>query len=153
LRTALEARDPTCVVPGCNKRRDLEIDHIVPFAAGGETKLDNLARLCRWHHAEKPTTAGSYKAGPAAGNGREPPTERARRHAQAGSRHPNSRTAAGTAGVADSKAQRGPTCATRRGARGGLLREHRNKRCDRSLPEDIRVPSSARDTALSPRSR
>jgi hypothetical protein len=53
LRTALEARDPTCVVPGCNKRRDLEIDHIIPFAAGGETKLDNLARLCRWHHAEK----------------------------------------------------------------------------------------------------
>ncbi|MGZ4207318.1 MAG: DUF222 domain-containing protein [Actinomycetota bacterium] len=53
LRTALEARDPTCVVPGCNKRRDLEIDHIVPFAAGGETVLSNLARLCRWHHAQK----------------------------------------------------------------------------------------------------
>jgi hypothetical protein len=53
LRTALEARDPTCVVPGCNKRRDLEIDHIIPFAAGGETKLNNLVRLCRWHHAEK----------------------------------------------------------------------------------------------------
>jgi len=53
IRTALEARDPTCVVPGCNKRRDLEIDHIVPFAAGGETKLENLVRLCRWHHAQK----------------------------------------------------------------------------------------------------
>jgi len=53
IRTALETRDSTCVVPGCNKRRDLEIDHIVPFAAGGETKLDNLARLCRWHHAQK----------------------------------------------------------------------------------------------------
>lgn len=53
LRTALEARDPTCVVPGCNKRRDLEIDHLVPFANGGETKLENLARLCRWHHAQK----------------------------------------------------------------------------------------------------
>jgi hypothetical protein len=53
LRTALEARDPTCVVPGCNKRRNLEIDHIVPFATGGKTTLDNLARLCKWHHAQK----------------------------------------------------------------------------------------------------
>lgn len=53
VRTALEARDPTCVVPGCNKRRDLEIDHIIPFAEGGETKLANLVRLCRWHHAQK----------------------------------------------------------------------------------------------------
>jgi hypothetical protein len=53
LRTALETRDITCVVPGCNKRRDLEIDHIVPFASGGETKLSNLARLCKWHHGQK----------------------------------------------------------------------------------------------------
>ena len=53
LRTALEARDIVCVVPGCNKRRDLEIDHIIPFASGGETKLSNLARLCKWHHAQK----------------------------------------------------------------------------------------------------
>jgi 5-methylcytosine-specific restriction endonuclease McrA len=28
----------------------VEIDHIVPFAEGGPTALDNLARLCRWHH-------------------------------------------------------------------------------------------------------
>jgi len=40
-------------VPGCNKRRDLEIDHILPVADGGETSLDNLVRLCRWHHAQK----------------------------------------------------------------------------------------------------
>lgn len=53
LRAALEARDPTCVVPECNRRRALEIDHIVPFGQGGETKLANLARLCKWHHAQK----------------------------------------------------------------------------------------------------
>jgi 5-methylcytosine-specific restriction endonuclease McrA len=53
IRTALEHRDPTCVVPGCNRRRDLEIDHIVPLAHGGPTSLANLARLCRWHHAQK----------------------------------------------------------------------------------------------------
>jgi len=53
VRTALEARDPTCVVPGCNRRWGLEIDHVIPFAGGGTTTLDNLARLCRWHHAQK----------------------------------------------------------------------------------------------------
>lgn len=53
LRTALEVRDPTCVVPGCDTRIGLEIDHIVPFADGGPTRLDNLARLCRYHHAQK----------------------------------------------------------------------------------------------------
>ncbi len=53
IRTALETRDPTCCVPGCNTRKGLEIDHIVPFAEGGPTKLDNLARLCHWHHRQK----------------------------------------------------------------------------------------------------
>lgn len=53
LRSALEARDPTCVVPGCDMTTGLEIDHIVAFADGGATSLDNLARLCRFHHGEK----------------------------------------------------------------------------------------------------
>ena len=53
IRSALEARDVTCSVPGCNKKRGLEIDHVVPLAEGGDTSLDNLARLCRWHHAQK----------------------------------------------------------------------------------------------------
>jgi hypothetical protein len=53
VRTALEARDQTCVVPGCDERNGLEIDHIVPLAEGGPTTLANLARLCRWHHSLK----------------------------------------------------------------------------------------------------
>jgi len=54
LRTALEVRDPTCVVPGCAARKSLEIDHYrIPYADGGPTTLDNLARLCRWHHYQK----------------------------------------------------------------------------------------------------
>lgn len=53
LRTALEQRDPTCVVPGCNIRRGLEIDHILPFDGGGATDLANLCRLCRMHHVAK----------------------------------------------------------------------------------------------------
>lgn len=51
LRTALEARDPVCVVPGCDRRHGLEIDHYkIAYADGGATSLENLARLCRWHH-------------------------------------------------------------------------------------------------------
>ena len=53
VRTALEARDKTCVVPECDEREGLEIDHVVPLAEGGPTRLDNLARLCRWHHGLK----------------------------------------------------------------------------------------------------
>jgi hypothetical protein len=53
LRSALEARDVTCVVPGCDEHEGLEIDHVVPHSEGGPTRLDNLARLCRWHHSLK----------------------------------------------------------------------------------------------------
>lgn len=50
LRTALLDRDASCVVPGCDEKDRLEIDHIVPISEGGGTTLDNLARLCQWHH-------------------------------------------------------------------------------------------------------
>jgi len=50
LRVALTERDPVCVVPGCDTRDHLEIDHLVPFADGGEASMANLARLCHWHH-------------------------------------------------------------------------------------------------------
>ncbi|MFN2642536.1 MAG: HNH endonuclease signature motif containing protein, partial [Actinomycetota bacterium] len=66
LRTALEERDPTCVVPGCDRRFGLEIDHIVPFASGGPTRLENLARLCRWHHSQKTHHGWRLYGGPGA---------------------------------------------------------------------------------------
>jgi hypothetical protein len=53
IRTALEVRDQSCVVPDCHARRGLEIDHRIPYAEGGPTTLENLARLCRWHHYQK----------------------------------------------------------------------------------------------------
>jgi hypothetical protein len=59
LRRALVDRDPTCVVPGCAVEEGLEIDHVRPFADGGETRLANLARLCHWHHYLK--THRSYR--------------------------------------------------------------------------------------------
>ena len=53
VRSALEARDPVCVIPGCAERKGLEIDHVVPFAEGGPTTLDNLVRACHFHHGLK----------------------------------------------------------------------------------------------------
>jgi len=50
VRRALIERDPVCVVPGCEVRDGLEIDHVVPFGEGGGTTLANLVRLCHWHH-------------------------------------------------------------------------------------------------------
>jgi 5-methylcytosine-specific restriction endonuclease McrA len=50
VRRALLERDQCCVVPGCGLREALEIDHIDPFGQGGPTRLENLCRLCRWHH-------------------------------------------------------------------------------------------------------
>jgi hypothetical protein len=50
LRTALDARDPTCVVKGCDVREGLEYDHVIPFAEGGPTSKENLVRQCEWHH-------------------------------------------------------------------------------------------------------
>jgi len=51
IRSALEARDTTCVVPGCDVEKGLEIDHYrVGFAQDGPTELWNLCRLCHHHH-------------------------------------------------------------------------------------------------------
>ena len=54
VRTALEARDRCCVVPGCGATHFLQIDHWrLDFARGGLTALDNLCRLCSVHHKMK----------------------------------------------------------------------------------------------------
>ena len=82
VRTALEARDRTCVVPGCDMSTGLEIDHIVPFGDGGSTSLENLARLCRFHHGEKTHRGwrlggrpGSWTWSRGSSRGRPPPTK------------------------------------------------------------------------------
>jgi len=54
LKTAVKTRDHgTCVVPGCDNHRYTETDHIITYAQGGKTRLDNLATLCTWHHRQK----------------------------------------------------------------------------------------------------
>jgi hypothetical protein len=49
LRRALEIRDGGCRFPGCGLRF-CDSHHIVHWALGGETKLENLVLLCRHHH-------------------------------------------------------------------------------------------------------
>jgi hypothetical protein len=50
IRRALTARDEHCQYPGCGQSRFLSGHHIVHWADGGETKLDNLLLLCPKHH-------------------------------------------------------------------------------------------------------
>ncbi len=65
LRSALEARDPVCVVPGCSTAHGLEIDHWqVDFIDGGPTTLENLARLCHFHHFMKTHKGWRLSGGP-----------------------------------------------------------------------------------------
>jgi len=49
-RRALLSRDRHCQFPGCTQDRYVEGHHVVHWAKGGETKLDNLVLLCGRHH-------------------------------------------------------------------------------------------------------
>jgi len=53
LRLLIEARDRTCVVPGCDVTLGLQIDHRKGFAQLGPTDLENCALLCKRHHDMK----------------------------------------------------------------------------------------------------
>lgn len=50
IRRALQARDRGCRFPGCTHERFVDGHHVQHWANGGETKLDNLLLLCRFHH-------------------------------------------------------------------------------------------------------
>ncbi|HZU80590.1 MAG TPA: DUF222 domain-containing protein [Acidimicrobiales bacterium] len=74
LRTALDARDRTCVVPGCEVEIGLEYDHWhTAFAKGGATALWNLCRICSFHHKQKTYDGYVLSGGPGAWKW-EPPT-------------------------------------------------------------------------------
>jgi hypothetical protein len=66
LRRAVEERDQTCAVPECDVRHPLQIDHTTPVHEKGPTQLDNLDRLCHWHHYLK-THRGYRLNGPREG--------------------------------------------------------------------------------------
>jgi len=50
-RRALVERDRHCAFPGCDRRPDwTDAHHLVHWADGGKTNMNNLALLCRPHH-------------------------------------------------------------------------------------------------------
>jgi len=51
IRKALEARDRGCTFPGCDRPPGwTEAHHVLPFSAGGETKLSSAVLACDHHH-------------------------------------------------------------------------------------------------------
>ncbi len=50
IAQALRIRDGGCRFPGCGQRRWTDAHHIRHWMDGGETSLDNLITLCRFHH-------------------------------------------------------------------------------------------------------
>ena len=50
MRRALKRRDGGCRFPGCTRTQHVDAHHVVHWAEGGETSLDNLVLLCRHHH-------------------------------------------------------------------------------------------------------
>ena len=50
LRRALYARDRGCTFPGCHRKRHLAGHHLEHWIDGGETKPENMALLCTYHH-------------------------------------------------------------------------------------------------------
>jgi hypothetical protein len=58
ISRALALRDQTCRFPGCCESRYVDAHHIQHWADGGETSLDNLVTLCRYHHRQ--LHAGSF---------------------------------------------------------------------------------------------
>lgn len=73
-RSALEWRDPCCRVQGCSGTARLEIDHHVDWAKSRRTTLDDLGRLCVFHHALK--TLYGYELEPGVGKRRLLPPAR-----------------------------------------------------------------------------
>lgn len=50
LARQVKRRDHGCRFPGCDRTRWVHIHHLVHWAHGGPTDLDNLITLCDYHH-------------------------------------------------------------------------------------------------------
>jgi hypothetical protein len=58
-RRFVKTRDRTCRQPGCHNRAGLaDLDHVDPYACGGQTDCANLCCLCRRHHRLKTHAEG-----------------------------------------------------------------------------------------------
>jgi hypothetical protein len=50
-RRQVEARNPTCIFPGCRMpATGCDLDHRIPWSEGGPTAVDDLGPLCRHDH-------------------------------------------------------------------------------------------------------
>jgi hypothetical protein len=85
LRRLLLARDRTCRFPGCGAVRFLHAHHVVGWADGGATDLDNLILVCGHHHrfvhaaawVLRPDGVGAWTFHPPADDDASPPHPRA----------------------------------------------------------------------------
>jgi hypothetical protein len=50
IRRAVLLRDGKCRVPGCARRKGLEVHHLLPRTWGGSDDIANLAAVCAAHH-------------------------------------------------------------------------------------------------------
>lgn len=63
-RDLLRMAQPVCSAPDCIRAADhCQFHHIVPWARGGATNLDNLAPLCRYHNRVNDDAPGVNKRG------------------------------------------------------------------------------------------
>ena len=68
-RTALIARDRTCIRPSCNAKRGLEFEHRDSYANTLATSVDSGARVCRRDHTSRPTAGIGTPGVPDFGSG------------------------------------------------------------------------------------
>jgi len=83
MRDWLDQHYPVCGQPDCDHDFRLEYDHVLALSDGGRTELENLWRLCWYHHRQK-TIGALVVTGeardwrlvptrPSAGSGPDPP--------------------------------------------------------------------------------
>ena len=74
VQSALEERDPVCVVPSCEVGHGLQNHHWdIPYVDCKTTDLVGLARVCRWHHDLISYEKWELRPGPGGWEWREPP--------------------------------------------------------------------------------